>query len=460
MELSVTVKERKAVEMEENEIYAVENSQQYSPQNNGQDKGDKGGKYFYCGLVTGLLTALLIVSAVYLVNRVQAYTTAKGLAPGKQTVEESTQQTVSDAETAGTAVNAEMVEKLQVIEQVIDAYFFEEDIDRQVLAEGAYKGMVEALGDPYSEYYSAEELNQLYQDSQGVYYGIGAYVSLDTATALAKISGVIAGTPAEEAELREEDLIYMVDGTEVYGMSLTEVVSLIKGEEGTTVCLTLIRDGEEIEKEVVRRKVESPTVNLEMLDNGIAYIQITEFDNITVDQFAEALAVARGSGMKGLVLDLRSNPGGNLSAVVEISRMLLPEGLIVYTEDRDGNRDEYKCDGSRELEVPLVVLVNGNSASASEILAGAIKDYGIGTLLGTTTFGKGIVQRPVELSDGSAVKLTISAYYTPSGTNIHGVGIEPDVVCEFDGERYYGEEKYDNQKEAAVELLESMLTEQ
>lgn len=446
--------------MEENEIYAVENSQQYSPQNNGQDKGDKGGKYFYCGLVTGLLTALLIVSAVYLVNRVQAYTTAKGLAPGKQTVEESTQQTVSDAETAGTAVNAEMVEKLQVIEQVIDAYFFEEDIDRQVLAEGAYKGMVEALGDPYSEYYSAEELNQLYQDSQGVYYGIGAYVSLDTATALAKISGVIAGTPAEEAELREEDLIYMVDGTEVYGMSLTEVVSLIKGEEGTTVCLTLIRDGEEIEKEVVRRKVESPTVNLEMLDNGIAYIQITEFDNITVDQFAEALAVARGSGMKGLVLDLRSNPGGNLSAVVEISRMLLPEGLIVYTEDRDGNRDEYKCDGSRELEVPLVVLVNGNSASASEILAGAIKDYGIGTLLGTTTFGKGIVQRPVELSDGSAVKLTISAYYTPSGTNIHGVGIEPDVVCEFDGERYYGEEKYDNQKEAAVELLESMLTEQ
>lgn len=446
--------------MEENEIYAVENSQQYSPQNNGQDKGDKGGKYFYCGLVTGLLTALLIVSAVYLVNRVQAYTTAKGLAPGKQTVEESTQQTVSDAETAGTAVNAEMVEKLQVIEQVIDAYFFEEDIDRQVLAEGAYKGMVEALGDPYSEYYSAEELNQLYQDSQGVYYGIGAYVSLDTATALAKISGVIAGTPAEEAELREEDLIYMVDGTEVYGMSLTEVVSLIKGEEGTTVCLTLIRDGEEIEKEVVRRKVESPTVNSEMLDNGIAYIQITEFDNITVDQFAEALAVARGSGMKGLVLDLRSNPGGNLSVVVEISRMLLPEGLIVYTEDRDGNRDEYKCDGSRELEVPLVVLVNGNSASASEILAGAIKDYGIGTLFGTTTFGKGIVQRPVELSDGSAVKLTISAYYTPNGTNIHGVGIEPDVVCEFDGERYYGEEKYDNQKEAAVELLESMLTEQ
>ena len=203
--------------------------------------------------------------------------------------------------------------------------------------------------------------------------------------------------------------------------------------------------------------MESPTVNSEMFDNGIAYIQITEFDTVTVDQFADALAVARGSGMKGLILDLRSNPGGNLSAVVDIARMLLPEGLIVYTEDRDGNRVEYTCDGKHELEVPMVVLVNGNSASASEILAGAIKDYGTGTLLGTTTFGKGIVQRPVELSDGSAVKLTVSSYFTPNGVNIHGIGIEPDEVCEFDGERYYSDEKYDNQKERAKELLESMI---
>ena len=209
----------------------------------------------------------------------------------------------------------------------------------------------------------------------------------------------------------------------------------------------------------MRRKVESPTVESEMYDNGIAYIQITEFDSITVDQFAEALAVARGQGMKGLILDLRANPGGNLLSVVNIAKMLLPEGLIVYTEDREGNRSEYKCDGSKEIEVPMVVLVDGNSASASEILAGAIKDYGVGTLLGTTTFGKGIVQRPVELTDGSAVKLTISSYYTPNGTNIHGIGIEPDVVCEFDSERYYSDEKYDNQLESAKELLESMIEE-
>lgn len=436
--------------MEQNEIYAMDN-----PQGSNQHDNQKRGRYFYCGLITGMAVSLLLVSAVYLVNRIQAFVAAKNLAAVQSA---STEKQDEETDEAGSsAVNADMLEKLELIEDIIDAYYYQEDVDEADLEEGAYKGMVAALGDPYSEYYSAEELNQLYQDSQGVYYGIGAYVSLDTATTLAKISGVIAGTPAEEAELRENDIIYKVDGEEVYGLSLQEVVSLIKGDEGTTVHLTLIRDGVEIEKDVVRRKVESPTVVSEMYDNGIAYIQITEFDTITVDQFAEALAVARGSGMEGLILDLRSNPGGNLSAVVDIARMLLPEGLIVYTEDRDGNRSEYRCDGSRQLEVPMVVLVNGNSASASEILAGAIKDYGIGTLLGTTTYGKGVVQRPIEMSDGSAVKLTISSYFTPNGTNIHGVGIEPDEVCEFDGERYYSDEKYDNQKERAKELLNSMI---
>lgn len=445
--------------MEINEInhnYLQQNNQQ----NNQHDNKNKGGgKYFYCGLITGIAVAFLIFSAVYLTNRVQAYIAAK---------ENAAVQSASSGKTGNDAVDNtgdvsdknEMMEKLELIENIIGTYYYQEDVDKEKLEEGAYKGMVAALGDPYSEYYSAEELNQLYEDSEGIYYGIGAYVSLDTATTLAKISGIIADTPAEEADLRENDIIYKVNGQEVYGFTLQEVVRLIKGEEGTTVHMTLIRDGEEIEKEVVRRKVEAPTVNYEMFDNGIAYIQITEFDLITVDQFTEALAVARGSGMKGLILDLRSNPGGNLSSVVDIARMILPEGMIVYTEDRDGYRSEYKCDGSRQIEVPLVVLVNGNSASASEILAGAIKDYGIGTLLGTTTFGKGVVQRPVELSDGSAVKLTISSYFTPKGINIHGIGVEPDEVCEFDSERYYGEEEYDNQKERAIELMQSMILQQ
>lgn len=441
--------------IDENQIYTVESNVKNNQQQNGsKEPGNSGKKYFYCGLITGLAVALLIVSGAYLANRIEAYITAHNNVASNATGENAEASEEKHTE----AVTPDMVRKLSVIEEVIDTYFYQEDVDKKKLEEGAYRGMVEALGDPYSEYFSKEELEQLYQDSQGIYYGIGAYVSLDKATGLARISGIIAHTPAEEADLRENDIIYKVDDEDVYGLTLTETVSLIKGEEGTTVKLTLIRDGLEIEKDVVRRKVESPTVNSEMFDNGMAYIQITEFDTITVDQFAEALAVAKGSDMKGLILDLRSNPGGNLGAVVEIARMLLPEGVIVYTEDREGNRDEYTCDGTKQLRVPMVVLVNGNSASASEILAGSIKDYGIGTLLGTQTFGKGIVQRPVELSDGSAVKLTISTYFTPKGINIHGVGIEPDEVCEFDSDRYYSDEKYDNQLERAKELLGSMIS--
>ena len=327
------------------------------------------------------------------------------------------------------------------------------------LEAGVYRGLLSALDDPYSEYYTAKELNDLMSQTEGIYYGIGAYVSLDTATGLPKISGTIEGSPAEAVQLRAEDLIYEVDGVSTSGKTLTEAVAMIKGEEGTEVVLTIIRDGESdyLTIPVIRAKVESPTVEFEMLDDTTAYIQITEFDEITIDQFTEALAMAKGSGMDGLILDLRANPGGSLHAVVEIAQMMLPEGLVVYTEDKNGKRTEYSCNGKRELEVPMVVLIDGNSASASEILAGAIQDYGIGTLVGTTTFGKGIVQQIIPFSDGSAVKLTISSYFTPKGRNIHKVGVEPDVVCEFDGEAYYDDENpVDNQLEKAREVLQTL----
>ena len=437
--------------MQDNEIYTTGIAPGQQPENGGKKTQDKSGKFFWGGLFTGLIMSLLVVSSVYVVNRIQ-YAHKSGQTVGLHTREESQENTDGESVT-GEAVNEDTVAKMKIIENVIDTYFYKEDVDKDAMVDGIFKGMVESLGDPYSEYYSKEELESLYQDSLGVYYGVGAYVSLDTTTGLAKVSGIIADSPAEEADLRAEDIIYKVDDVDVTGMTLQETVSLIKGDENTTVKLTLIRDGKEIEKEVTRRKVESPTVKFEMLDDGMAYIQITEFDTVTVDQFTEAMAMARGNDMKGLILDLRSNPGGNLSSVVSIAKQMLPKGLIVYTEDRDGNREEYSCDGSKELDVPMVVLVNGNSASASEILAGAIKDYGIGTLVGTTTFGKGIVQRPIELSDGSAVKLTISSYYTPNGIYIHGIGIEPDVECEFDSERYYSDEAYDNQLEKAKEVL-------
>lgn len=352
------------------------------------------------------------------------------------------------------AVTADVMTKMQKIEAVIDAYFYKEETDKQLLIEDAYKGMMASLGDPYSTYYSEAELQELMEQTEGIYFGIGAYVSMDKQTGYAMINGVIEGTPAQDAELREGDIIYEVDGKSAAGMELTEVVAMIKGEEGSTVHLTLVRDGEYMEKDVVRRQIESPTVNYEMYEGQMGYIQITEFDDVTADQFAEALAVLKEQGMNGMILDLRSNPGGNLDTVVDIASMLLPEGLIVYTEDRNGNRREYNCDGTREFKLPMVVLINGYSASASEILAGSIQDYGIGTLLGTTTYGKGIVQQVVSLKDGSAVKLTVSSYYTPNGRNIHGIGIEPDEVCEFDGEAYYDAEvKVDNQLERAKELL-------
>lgn len=372
-----------------------------------------------------------------------------------------TQEASVTNEEPQSVVNEESMEKLEAIEEVIDEYYYkDEDIDTTAMIDGMYAGVVDALNDPYSVYYTAEEWNQLMQETEGIYYGIGAYLSIDPTTTLAKISGVIAGTPAEEAGLRENDIIYMVDGESVQGMELTEIVSRVKGEENTTVHLTIVREGETdyLEMDVTRAKIESPTVTYEMYDNGVGYIRITEFDDVTVNQFTTAMDSIKEADAKGLILDLRSNPGGSLTAVVDIARQMLPKGLIVYTEDKNGKREEYTCDGKQKLQIPLVVLVNGNSASASEILSGAIKDYGIGTLIGTTTFGKGIVQRILPLTDGTALKLTISAYYTPNGNNIHGIGIEPDIACELDNEAYYND-GIDNQLEKAKEEMDKMLSE-
>ncbi len=358
---------------------------------------------------------------------------------------------------AVSVANPATMQKMGVLEEMIGEYYLE-DAGEPELEQGVYKGMIEALGDPYSTYYSQEELEDLQNKTQGIYYGIGARVGIDADTQLPRIASVIEGTPAQEAGLMSGDLLYKVDDTLVQGMDLNSAVALVKGDEGTTVHLTVIREGETdyLEFDVERRKLENETVTYEMLEDGAGYIQIQEFDDVTVDQFEEALEACRQEGMRGLILDLRGNPGGNLTTVCEIARMMLPEGLIVYTEDKNGQREEYTCDGKSQLDVPLVVLVDANSASASEILAGAVKDYGIGTLVGTTTFGKGIVQRIMKLSDGSAVKLTVSKYYTPKGNNIHEIGISPDVEVPFEAEPYL-EDGTDNQLERAVEVLKEKM---
>lgn len=409
-----------------------------------QKKANAENRSFLKGMIVGLVGTVAVICLICLGMKIT------GSSAGSSAVDFAEES----------AITKSMVSKLQLLEKTIDQYFYLDEVSDEELDEGIYKGMLSALEDPYSEYYTAAELKDLMEQSEGIYYGIGAYVSLDTDSGLPKITGVIEGAPAEEVDLRANDLVYEVDGVATYGLSLTEAVSLIKGEEGTEVVLTIVREGESdyLQIPVTRRKVESPTVESEMLEDGMAYIQITEFDDVTVDQFADALAVAKGSDMEGLIIDLRANPGGNLNAVVDIAQMLLPEGLVVYTQDKYGKRVEYTCDGKRQLEVPLVVLIDMNSASASEILAGAVKDYGIGTLVGTTTFGKGIVQQIIPFSDGSAVKLTISSYFTPNGNNIHGIGVEPDVECEFDGEAYYNtEDAYDNQLEKAKEVLKEKM---
>lgn len=417
-----------------------------NPGQNGSDKKENQDKksLFTCGLITGVACTLVLVAAIYLIGGLSRLLVGNGAGTkGLQFSEDS-------------AITPELVKKMQMLEDTIEKYYYLGEVTDEELDNGIYRGMLQALNDPYSEYYTSEELESLMSQTQGIYYGIGAYVGMDSETSLVKITGVIEGTPAQEADLRANDLIYAVDGTSTYGLTTTEVVALIKGEEGTVVTLTIVREGESehLEIPVERRRVESPTVSFQMLEDGMAYIQIVEFDEVTVDQFADALATARGSGMKGLILDLRANPGGNLNAVVDIARMMLPQGMVVYTEDKYGKQTDYTCDGKRQLDVPLVVLVDMNSASASEVLAGAIKDYGIGTLVGTTTFGKGIVQQIIPFTDGSAVKVTISSYFTPNGNNIHGIGIEPDVECVFDGKTYYEtEDHYDNQLEKAKAVL-------
>jgi carboxyl-terminal processing protease len=400
-------------------------------------------KNYLWGLLTGVVVTLMLVILVgscclIYVKVIKAV----------RLVDTSGAQSVTDE-----SVN----EKLGVLEDIIDEYYWQ-DVDEQTLEDGVYKGLLDSLDDPYSVYYTTDELIALQEQTEGVYYGIGAYISQDTESGYVKISGIIKNTPAEESGLEAGDYIYQVDGEDMYDKDSSYVVSKIKGEENTYVTITVIREGETepIDISVQRRKIESPTVEYEMYDNGMAYIQITEFDLVTTSQFEEAYEQAKAEGMQGLIIDLRSNPGGNLSTVCEIARDILPKGLIVYTEDKYGQREEYTCDGKNEIQVPLVVLTNGNSASASEILAGAIKDYGIGKLVGTTTYGKGIVQKVINLYDGTAVKLTVSSYFTPAGNNIHKIGIEPDVEVEFDS-ALYKEEGTDNQLEKAKEVLAEMM---
>ena len=373
--------------------------------------------------------------------------------------EQKASETLHETENTDTLhLDQEKVErKLNNIEDVINQYYLDE-IDQNEVESWMYKGLIAGLGDTYAAYYTKEELQKTTEATSGSYKGIGAVLTQDRTTGLVTIARCYEGTPSAEAGLLPGDVIYSINDTAVTGTDLTEVVSMIKTEPGDTVKIEVVREGEDdyLSFDVGRAAIEVPTVNSEMLEGKIGYIEITEFDTITETQFAEALQSLENQGMEKLIIDLRNNPGGVLSTVCNMLEQILPEGLIVYTEDKDGNRTEYKSKGGNEFQKPLAVLVNGNSASASEIFAGAVKDYGIGTLVGTKTFGKGIVQRIITLNDGTAVKLTVSKYFTPKGNDIHEKGIEPDVEVELEEslkQKVTIEKAEDNQLQKAIEIL-------
>lgn len=359
-----------------------------------------------------------------------------------------------EAEAAQISAESETDKKLNMLSNVIDQYYlYGDDIDEKAMQDGIYKGYASGLGDPYTVYYNEEQTRDLLDSTTGEYSGIGAMMQQNYQTRQVTIGNIYKNSPAEEAGLKTGDILYQVDDHVIDQEDLSEIVSWIKGEEGTEVDLHVYR-GENAEKVVctaTRRKIETQTVEYEMKEDQIGYLRILEFDAVTLKQFENALTDLENQGMKGLVIDLRSNPGGNLDTVVDMLRMILPEGTIVSTKDKDGNVIEEKNEEDHEFKKPLAVLVNQASASASEIFAGAVQDYGVGKIVGMTTYGKGVVQQLVNLGDGTCLKVTIAEYFTASGRSINKKGITPDVEVEYEADP--DNEDADNQLDKAVEVV-------
>ena len=422
----------------ENEIQNQENDQ-----NHGSESGS-----FIKGLFCGVLLVLICMAGMLFCARWKITKLQSG--------------TISSETSEKLDLNLGQVKhKTGEIEALINAYYLDE-IDGQQVEDTMYTGMVAGLDDPYSVYYSKEELESMEEATAGEYSGIGATLSQDPETKEISVVSCFTGTPAEEAGLLPGDVITGWNGSPVSDMELSELVSKIKTDPDEHLTLSIERDGEELEVELTRRAVKIPTVEYEMLEDQIGYIRLLEFDEVTAQQFEDAMSDLESQGMEKLIIDVRNNPGGVLQTVCDMLDQLLPEGMIVYTEDKNGKRTEYTSNEEHQFTKPLAVLVNGNSASASEIFAGAVQDYGIGTIVGTTTFGKGIVQKIFYLSDGTGLKLTVAKYYTPKGHDIHKKGIRPDVEVELDevlqNQSSISHEE-DNQLQKAISVLQEQTQE-
>ena len=355
----------------------------------------------------------------------------------------------------------DIVEKTDLINKYIDQlYYFEVDKDKQ--EEAYFDGIMAGLDDPYSVYYSQEDYSSLQEETSGEYVGIGAVVTQD-ADMVISVVRPIKGSPAEEAGIMAEDIIVEIDGEDVQGQDLNVVVKKIRGEEGSVAKVKVYRKSvsDYIEFDVKRRVVENYSVSNEMLEDNIGYIQIEQFYENTGKEFKDAMEQCQKDGAKGIIIDLRDNPGGLLNVVVDMCDYIMEGVTIVSTKDKNGTvLSEFKAEDGKETDIPMVVLINGNSASASEIFSGAMKDTGKAKLVGTTTFGNGIVQSVIPLEDGSAIKLTVAKYFTPNGNDIHEIGIAPDYVVELkDGKTTAVnlDRKEDTQLDKGVEVLKEMI---
>ncbi|MCJ7856756.1 S41 family peptidase [Lachnospiraceae bacterium NSJ-143] len=321
-------------------------------------------------------------------------------------------------------------DKLGYISALLNTYYVD-DIDSDKLLEGACEGLVAGVGDPYTTYMSKETVENFMSATNGEFYGIGVGLLFNSEDGSTVVSYLMDNSPAGAAGVMPGDKLIKVNGKSISGMDSDSIVSMVRGPKGTTVELGIYRssDNKEYTFKITRDIIDIQSVKGEVLDGDIGYIYLSGFKNNTYDQFMSNYSKLKEQGIKGLIIDVRDNPGGLLNIVEKIADELVPEGSVVYTVDKHGNRKDFNAD-SNYIDIPLVMLVNGNSASASEILAGAVQDRGRGKLVGTQTFGKGLVQNLYSIPDGSAVKITIEKYYTPKGVCIQGVGITPDYVVE------------------------------
>jgi len=335
------------------------------------------------------------------------------------------------------SVDFENIKKYNEVKRLLSTYYYE-DINQNDMLEGSIAGMVNALNDPYTVYFTKDQMKVFEEKTSGSYVGIGVSLNMGE-DGLLTVVEAFPDSPAKKVGIMTGDKIVKVDDQDVTTISDQDyIVSMIKGEEKTKVKITVFRpsEGTYLDFDIIREKIKVENITSEVIDGDIGYIKMSMFDSEMAKYFGNHLNKLLDKKIKGLIIDLRDNPGGDYNEVCAIADRLLPEGLIVYTEDKFGNRSEKKSD-AKEFDLPLAILVNGNSASASEILSGAVKDHNKGTLIGTKTFGKGLVQAVQELEDGSGLKVTIARYFTPSGVCIHKEGIEPDIVVELD-------EKYSN----------------